>query len=150
MSDTVRVLSTLALKGAVHDLTSQYQAAGGARIDADFAPTFVLLERLRAGEAADVAVLTREGLDEAAREGRRRTRRPKRTSCCGFSRRPKSPRRCARAGWNLEFAGAPTQPAPHEKGAPRLADRRRRCSRSAGPGPFAVGRSRAVRPRRRR
>ena len=70
MSDTVRVLSTLALKGAVHDLTSQYQAAGGARIDADFAPTLVLLERLRAGEAADVAILTREGLDEAAREGR--------------------------------------------------------------------------------
>ena len=35
MSDTVRVLSTLALKGAVHDLTSQYQAAGGARIDED-------------------------------------------------------------------------------------------------------------------
>ena len=70
MSDTVRVLSTLALKGAVHGLASQYQAAGGARIDADFAPTLALLERLRAGEAADVVILTREGLDEVAREGR--------------------------------------------------------------------------------
>jgi molybdate transport system substrate-binding protein len=39
MNDAVRVLSTLALKGAVHGLASQYQAAGGARIDADFAPT---------------------------------------------------------------------------------------------------------------
>jgi molybdate transport system substrate-binding protein len=29
-----------------------------------------LLERLRAGEAADVVILTREGLDEVAREGR--------------------------------------------------------------------------------
>jgi molybdate transport system substrate-binding protein len=66
----VRVLSTLALKGAVHGLAGQYQAAGGARIHADFAPTLALLERLRAGEAADVVILTREGLDELASEGR--------------------------------------------------------------------------------
>ncbi|ANW02454.1 substrate-binding domain-containing protein [Bradyrhizobium icense] len=70
MADTVRMLSTLALKGAVHSLAGRYQAAGGARIDADFAPTLALLERLRAGEAADVVILTREGLDEVAREGR--------------------------------------------------------------------------------
>jgi molybdate transport system substrate-binding protein len=70
MADTVRILSTLALKGAVQDLAGQYQAAGGARIDADFAPTLALLDRLRAGEAADVVILTREGLDEVAREGR--------------------------------------------------------------------------------
>jgi molybdate transport system substrate-binding protein len=70
MSDTVRVLSTLALKGAVHGLAGRYQTAGGAHIDADFAPTLALLERLRAGEAADVVILTREGLDEVAREGR--------------------------------------------------------------------------------
>ena len=50
MSETIRVLSTLALKGAVHGLASQYQAAGGMRIDADFAPTLALLERLRSGE----------------------------------------------------------------------------------------------------
>jgi len=54
----------------VHGLASQYQAAGGLRIDADFAPTLALLERLRAGEAADVVILTHEGLDEVAREGR--------------------------------------------------------------------------------
>ena len=229
MSDTVRVLSTLALKGAVHGLAGQYQAVGGASIVADFAPTLTLLERLRAGEAADVVILTREGLDEVAREGRvaaescvdlarsfvgiavkagaahpdisteatlrtallgaravaysrlgasgilfaklierlgiasdinakaqiiqqgftaeklvtgeadlavqqiselkqvggievvgfhinskrppcfpreewrRRTSRPKRNGCCGFSRRPRSCRRCARVGWSLEF-----------------------------------------------
>ena len=38
-------------------------------IDADFAPTLALLERLRGGEGADVVILTREGLDELAREG---------------------------------------------------------------------------------
>src|SRR6266487_6686123 len=70
MSDAIRVLSTLALKGAVHGLAGRYQVAGGARIDADFAPTLALLERLRAGEGADVVILTCEGLDEVAREGR--------------------------------------------------------------------------------
>ena len=65
------MLSTLALKGAVQrSVRPDYQAAGGARIDADFAPTLALLERLRAGEAADVVILTREGLDEVVREGR--------------------------------------------------------------------------------
>ena len=70
MSDAVRLLSTLALKGAIHGLSAQYRAASGARIDADFAPTLALLDRLRAGEAADVVILTREGLDEVTREGR--------------------------------------------------------------------------------
>ena len=70
MDEPVRVLSTLALKGAVSHLAGHYVAAGGARIEADFAPTLALLDRLRAGEAADVVILTREGLDEVVREGR--------------------------------------------------------------------------------
>ena len=69
MDQTVRVLSTLALKGAVQSLAGQYQAASGVRIDADFAPTLALLERMRRGEVADVVILTREGLAELAREG---------------------------------------------------------------------------------
>jgi len=69
MNDAIRVLSTLALKGVVHSLAGQYQAAGGASIDADFAPTLALLERLRSGESADVVILTREGLEEVVREG---------------------------------------------------------------------------------
>jgi molybdate transport system substrate-binding protein len=70
MSEFVRLLSTLALKGAVSALAGQYTASGGTRIEADFAPTLALLERMRAGETADVVILTREGLDEVVREGR--------------------------------------------------------------------------------
>ena len=70
MADTVRVLSTLALKGAVAAVAAQYEAAHGVRIDADFAPTLALLQRLRAARRADLVILTREGLDETAREGR--------------------------------------------------------------------------------
>jgi molybdate transport system substrate-binding protein len=70
MDEPVRVLSTLALKGAVSSLAGHYVAAGGTRIEADFAPTLALLDRLRAGETADVVILTRDGLEEVAREGR--------------------------------------------------------------------------------
>jgi molybdate transport system substrate-binding protein len=62
----VRVLSTLALKGAVGSLAGRYQAQAGVRIDADYAPTLALLDRLRQGEAADVVILTREALVDLA------------------------------------------------------------------------------------
>lgn len=68
MENVVRVLSTLALKGAVGRLAAGYQAASKTRIDADFAPTLALLDRLRGGEGADVVILTREGLDDLASE----------------------------------------------------------------------------------
>src|SRR5437868_2441047 len=70
MADTVRVLSTLALKGAVHRFADQYEALTATRIDAEFAPTLALLDRVRGGENADVLILTREGLDALASEGR--------------------------------------------------------------------------------
>jgi molybdate transport system substrate-binding protein len=69
MENVVRLLSTLALMGAVRSLAGRYQAELGTRIDADFAPTIGLLDRLRGGEAADVVILTREGLGELASEG---------------------------------------------------------------------------------
>jgi molybdate transport system substrate-binding protein len=69
MENIVRVLSTLALKGAISGLAGRYQAESGVRIDADFAPTLALLERLRGGEGADVVILTKEALDDLAAKG---------------------------------------------------------------------------------
>jgi molybdate transport system substrate-binding protein len=69
MEHVIRLLSTLALKGAVERLAGQYQAATGTRLDADYAPTVGLLKRLREGEKADVLILTREGLDELVADG---------------------------------------------------------------------------------
>ncbi|RXG89416.1 substrate-binding domain-containing protein [Bradyrhizobium zhanjiangense] len=68
--DNIRMLSTLGLMGAMRSLSSAYEAATGVRIDADFAPTQALLKRLRDGEAADLVILTREGLDAVIGEGR--------------------------------------------------------------------------------
>jgi molybdate transport system substrate-binding protein len=64
------MLSTLGLMGAMRSLSSAFEAASGIHVDADFAPTLALLKRLRAGEAADLVILTREGLDEVIGEGR--------------------------------------------------------------------------------
>jgi len=66
----VRLLSTLALKGAIERLTTRKHAIGGVEIDADFAPTLGLLARVHGGETADLVILTRDGLDELAAEGR--------------------------------------------------------------------------------
>jgi molybdate transport system substrate-binding protein len=69
MENVVRLLSTLALMGAVRSLAGRYQAAGGVRIDADFAPTLSLLDRLRSGESADVVILTKQALDDLTGQG---------------------------------------------------------------------------------
>jgi molybdate transport system substrate-binding protein len=69
MQNVVRVLSTLALMGAVRGLAEPYEAEFGARIEADFAPTVALLERLRSGEVADIVILTRQALDDLAAQG---------------------------------------------------------------------------------
>jgi molybdate transport system substrate-binding protein len=69
MENVVRVLSTLALMGAVRNLAGRYEAETGTRIDADFAPTLGLLERLRGGEGADVVILTQQALHDLASQG---------------------------------------------------------------------------------
>lgn len=68
--EKIRMLSTLGLMAAMRSLSCAFEAASGIHVDADFAPTLALLKRLRAGEAADLVILTREGLDEMIGEGR--------------------------------------------------------------------------------
>jgi molybdate transport system substrate-binding protein len=72
----IRVLSTLAVMGAMRELTARHEAATGTGVEADFAPTVALLERLRAGEPADIAILTASAIDDLTAEGvmRRGTR----------------------------------------------------------------------------
>ena len=67
--DHVRVLSTLALMGAVRDLATQAEAEAGTRIDADFGPTVALLKRLENGETADIVILTQQALADLAANG---------------------------------------------------------------------------------
>src|SRR5689334_2208730 len=68
--EAIRVLSTLAVRGAFAELAARFQAASGARIEAAFSPTLALLDRLRGGEVEDVVIVTREGLGEMLAERR--------------------------------------------------------------------------------
>ena len=65
----IRMLSTLALMGAIRNCSPYCEHALGIRIHADFAPTLALLVRLHAGEHPDLVILTREGLDEVIGDG---------------------------------------------------------------------------------
>jgi molybdate transport system substrate-binding protein len=69
MENAVRVLSTLALMGAIRSLARRIEVELRTRIDADFAPTLALLDRLRGGEDADVVIVTRQALDDLAEAG---------------------------------------------------------------------------------
>ncbi|CAA9277696.1 MAG: hypothetical protein AVDCRST_MAG08-3553 [uncultured Acetobacteraceae bacterium] len=55
--------------GVLRELAPGYEKATGARIAAAFAPTTALTERIGAGEAADVAILTAAAIDELTRDG---------------------------------------------------------------------------------
>lgn len=65
----LRVLSTLAVMGVLQTLIPAREAAAGRRIAAVYAPTAKLLERIRAGEPADLAILTAEAVAALTADG---------------------------------------------------------------------------------
>lgn len=65
----MRILSTLALQGVVEALRPGFAAARGVELNVEFLPTAVLMPRLRAGERADVVLLTAEGVEALVAEG---------------------------------------------------------------------------------
>lgn len=66
---TIGIMSTLGLMGVIREIAPQFERAADTKIVAAFAPTTTLTERIRAGEAADVAILTAGAIDELARDG---------------------------------------------------------------------------------
>ena len=64
-----RLMSTLALAGLLREAAPALDAALGARVQVDLAPTKTLEARIRAGERADAAVLTAEAIAALAAEG---------------------------------------------------------------------------------
>ena len=65
----LKLLSTLATKGALSPLLASFAKATGIEVAVDYGPTNALLPRLRAGEAADVAIITRAAVEALAGEG---------------------------------------------------------------------------------
>ncbi len=69
LSVSIKLFSTLAVQGALPELVERYEQSAGASIEIEFAPTNGLLARIAAGEAADVAILTRNAVDDLAAKG---------------------------------------------------------------------------------
>jgi molybdate transport system substrate-binding protein len=65
----LRVLSTLAVMGAMQGMTVRIEAVAGRPVQTDFSPTQGLLARIRSGERADLAILTADGVEELASAG---------------------------------------------------------------------------------
>jgi molybdate transport system substrate-binding protein len=65
----LKLLSTLATKGALGPLLAAFKQATGIGVVVDYGPTNALLERLRAGADAEAAILTRAAVDDLARQG---------------------------------------------------------------------------------
>ena len=65
----LRILSTLAVMGAMPAIAKGYEAASGVTLVSEFSPTVAILDRLRAGAMADIAILTAGGIDDMIREG---------------------------------------------------------------------------------
>jgi molybdate transport system substrate-binding protein len=62
----LKVLSTHAVQGALRDLVTRFEASQRTTLAVNYDPTNALLGRIKAGERADVAIITRAGIDELA------------------------------------------------------------------------------------
>jgi molybdate transport system substrate-binding protein len=60
----MRILSTLAVKKILDELTPQFRLPDGLSFDISIDPTVLVVRRIKAGERGDVAILTTAGIDE--------------------------------------------------------------------------------------
>lgn len=65
----IRVLCTLALMAAMPRLCQTFESRAPVNIQTEFGPTNVLLELIRKGTVADIAIMTRASIDENTGDG---------------------------------------------------------------------------------
>jgi len=65
----LKVLATHAVQGALAGLVSRFEPSHGTSVAIEYDPTSLLLERIRAGETADIAIVTRAGVEELLQLG---------------------------------------------------------------------------------
>jgi molybdate transport system substrate-binding protein len=65
----VKIVATIAVEGAFAELEPILQARSAVQADVEFATTAALVERLTNGESADLAILTKEAVQQLAAKG---------------------------------------------------------------------------------
>jgi molybdate transport system substrate-binding protein len=66
MSDTteLKLLTSNSMRGVLHDLIPELERTSGMRVAASFDPAKIMLQRIAAGETADLAILGQAAIDE--------------------------------------------------------------------------------------
>jgi len=65
----VKIVATIAVQGAFAELASLLPVRSGVPVKVEFATTAALIERLTNGETADLAILTKEAVQQLAAKG---------------------------------------------------------------------------------
>jgi molybdate transport system substrate-binding protein len=66
----ITVFSTIGVKAALEELTPKFEKATGSKLNITWATAAVLVKKVQAGESPDVLVLTKQGLEALAKEGK--------------------------------------------------------------------------------
>jgi molybdate transport system substrate-binding protein len=65
----IRLLSSLATQAAVQELTPEIEAMAKVKLVSDFGPTVAMIERVKAGETTDLAILTTPAMEALLAQG---------------------------------------------------------------------------------
>jgi molybdate transport system substrate-binding protein len=65
----LKILSTRAVQAAMPELIAGFGRATGTQVAVDYGPTNAMLSRIKGGERADIAILSRDGVDELSQAG---------------------------------------------------------------------------------
>jgi molybdate transport system substrate-binding protein len=66
----IKLYSTVAFQSVLEQLAPQFEKASGNKLDITFGLAAQLTQRVQAGEAADVLILTRAGIDTLVKDGK--------------------------------------------------------------------------------
>ncbi len=69
----VQIVATIAVEGAFTEIEPLLRARSGVPVEVEFATTAALVERLTNGETADLAILTKEAVQQLAAKGQVRS-----------------------------------------------------------------------------
>jgi molybdate transport system substrate-binding protein len=66
----IRVFSTIGVKAALEELATKFEKSTGDKLAVTFGTAAILVKKVQAGESADVLVLTKQGLEALAKDGK--------------------------------------------------------------------------------
>jgi molybdate transport system substrate-binding protein len=69
MTKTIKLVTTVAMQGAIAVLTDEFTKGTGYGIEMEFGPPSAVVDMMRQGMAADVVISTPEGIASLAKEG---------------------------------------------------------------------------------